>query len=446
MDTKADSTLRPAEEKPGLSLRRLYHPPKTIADWDSEYAERTSEWFELFVDLIMVIAFSRMAEFLVEDYNAHNLGLFLLFFFLFQTSWIMYAMYCTRFFDDSFLHTMYLILYLLGMSGMTIHVGNTDLNLNFTIAMIIQRFSLFLMYFLTARQNDRARAHAGVSSYILMASLAMLVVACFFTNNETVLYTLWILVVVIELPNDNIAFAVLPREKRLPLNIDHMSDRANAFIIAVLGESVVSALQDYSGQRDFERNADFYVAMSLALLLPFSIALLFYHVQPMTREQHAYRQSIQRGFILYYTQCCLAPTLLLVGVAIKFVTKATIFHDEMKRDQVELLFASVGVSLFLIFCVRLSHYWGNHPSADDADDVKVVKWGWWVVVAIWPFIVLSLLAVGELELAHPTTIISIVTALCFGLALTETSITHWLASRALRDIAQYGTVDPVASE
>eukprot|EP00466_Bigelowiella_natans_P002814 jgi/Bigna1/130468/aug1.11_g5176 len=366
----------------GLALRRLYRTPRTAVDWDDEYEERTSEWFELFVDLIMVIAFSRIADFLADEYSPDKISLFILFFTLFQSSWTLYMVYCTRLYDNSFVHTIYLIVFLLGMAGMAIHVGNADLSINFTVAMIVQRTSLCVMYFLTACQNRRAKSHAMIITYVMLCSLVLLLVATVYTANTTILHILWALVVVVEMPFDIYAYAALPRSKLLPLNIDHVTDRQNGFILAVLGESVVSALQDYSGQHDFDRNAMFYLAMMLALLLSFSIALLFYNVQPTTRDQHAFRQSVGRGFFHYFVIICLGPSLLMAGVAIMFVTRATVYHHEMKLAEVTLLFASVGVSLILIFLVRVSHYAGHHPSPDDPEDVKRVKWAWWAVFTV----------------------------------------------------------------
>mmetsp|Transcript_24254 Transcript_24254/g.33938 ORF Transcript_24254/g.33938 Transcript_24254/m.33938 type:complete len:473 (+) Transcript_24254:82-1500(+) len=426
-----------------LSLRRLYHAPRNATEWDGEYEERTSEWFELFVDLIMVVAFSRMSEFLAEDYTAGNVLLFLIFFNLFQSSWNLYASYCTRFFDISFLHTLYLIVFLLGMAGMTIHVGVPDLSFNFTIAMIVQRFSLFIMYFLAACQNRRAKPHALLISYLLICSLILFTVAAFYTKQKAVLYVLWGFVSVIEMLYDLISFLCLPREKLLPLNIDHYTDRRNAFILAVLGEAVLSAVQDYGSQRqrEFDRNANFYLSMSMSLLLSFSIALLYYHVQPATRDQNAMRQSVFRGFFLYITTCCLAPALLLVGVSIKFITKATVNHHTLEEREVILLFSSLGVSLFLIFLVRISHYWGNQPVPDDEAAVKTVKWLWWLLVAIWPLVVISFLGLWDVENAHPLSSISVATVLCFGLAVIETCITHWLASREHQGTSSYGAVD-----
>ena len=47
--------------------RVFYRVPNQSADFDDEYEERAAQWFELFVDLILVVAWTNVTDALFES-------------------------------------------------------------------------------------------------------------------------------------------------------------------------------------------------------------------------------------------------------------------------------------------------------------------------------------------------------------------------------------------
>ncbi|KAH9052427.1 hypothetical protein Ae201684P_001608 [Aphanomyces euteiches] len=85
-------------------LRTFSSRPELSADWNGNYEEKSAQWFELFVDLIMVSACSNVAEKLKDDLSHHGLLNFLLIFTLYVSSWQKYTFFNARFSEDSFVH------------------------------------------------------------------------------------------------------------------------------------------------------------------------------------------------------------------------------------------------------------------------------------------------------------------------------------------------------
>jgi len=252
---------------------------------------------------------------------------------------------------------------------------------------------------------------------------------------------------------------LLPHHSLLPINIDHMTDRMGCFIMVVLGESVVSEAISYQTlPREARTAGRYYGGALLGFLLTFSLALVYFHLQP-PREQHAFRISRVRGLLLSRGQQGLSLSLLGVGVGIKFAMAAVVGESidgsshrtrggegegeaggegwgegEVEGEasgrtngngmdtgvgfralnaaeygsssdflmpplRVWVLMISLSCTLACLFVMRMAHFGFIEPRANDMPAVYRLKMVWWCLVAttwIPPLVAAALLTRGRL--------------------------------------------------
>mmetsp|Transcript_31559 Transcript_31559/g.74421 ORF Transcript_31559/g.74421 Transcript_31559/m.74421 type:complete len:241 (+) Transcript_31559:211-933(+) len=137
-------------------MRKLWSKPLLAADWHDEYEEKAASWWELFVDLLLVVTCSTVAEALEEDATSDGFIAFVTTFTLFFQGWNLYAQFCSRFIDNSLLHSFQLFLYLLATSSMVTNANGFEYSEHFALSALLQRCSLLLMYFTAGLQVPRA--------------------------------------------------------------------------------------------------------------------------------------------------------------------------------------------------------------------------------------------------------------------------------------------------
>lgn len=199
----AEQRLRPSETQ---LLRPLWRQPIQLnKDNTEEYEERGSTYFELFVDLVLVAAvsnigaadlllllvqcwrpvsepslFSNAADGFKEEPNYVGFGNFLLLFMLTYTPWTTYAKFCTRFEDESLLHSSILLLYLMSAVSAAIHMEQLNYLRGFALSSMGQRMALCFMFATVSAQyppSSRARNLANVFVAVLTAAAVVLAVA-----------------------------------------------------------------------------------------------------------------------------------------------------------------------------------------------------------------------------------------------------------------------------
>lgn len=432
------SSAPPAAAAP-LRPRLLYGVPQQAADYDEEYDERAAQWFELFVDLILVVAWTNVTDALYDSEHGivRSLFLFWLSVNLVQAAWLKYMEYQTRFIDESFVHTLQLFVFILGLAGMAIHVGDPEAATEFTVSMLMQKIPVIGMCASTAFFSKRARQHMTCKACILAVSASICAVVVYMQPRAYKPFVLcaWTLVIALEVPSTMYIRLLIVgvvgshRAKMVPINIDHVVDRTNAFIMITLGESLLSSMLKYGSLPAEARTSKLYACMAFVLVISFSIGLLYYNIQP-PRHESAFRRSAVRGLLVYYTTFTLAPAILLVSVGVKYCMHAAVAAEgQVTSAETWMLYVSIALVLHLIFWLRVGHYWGVEPQQSDPSVVKKVKYLWWAVFAAWPIVPLCIAAVAVKHIfVDPAWNLGVAAGAVVGLVLAETSLTTLLVS------------------
>mmetsp|Transcript_23929 Transcript_23929/g.56933 ORF Transcript_23929/g.56933 Transcript_23929/m.56933 type:complete len:171 (+) Transcript_23929:198-710(+) len=113
-------------------MRKLWSKPLLAADWHDEYEEKAASWWELFVDLLLVVTCSTVAEAVEEDATSDG-------FIAFVTTF-----------------TLFFQLFLLATSSMVTNANGFEYSEHFALSALLQRCSLLLMYFTAGLQVPRA--------------------------------------------------------------------------------------------------------------------------------------------------------------------------------------------------------------------------------------------------------------------------------------------------
>lgn len=404
----------PASLKRGrsiLSQAGVWH------DWDEEYEERGSGWWELFVDLLLVAACANVADQFKEDTSLTGLVVFALQLAQFESGWLHYTLFSSRYHDESLFHSFLLFIYLLGTAVAVVHAKGLEPDdvVGFNVGQVILRLALTAMQLSVAYASSRARQISLMDGFFSFLHAATFAVAATFSDDGGAVVACWLVAIFLEV----VVWAQTSRLlgiKGVPLNIDHMADRTGCFTMVILGESVVSTAINYSNLASPDRTEAYYAAMVLGFLLTFTLALSTFHIQPV-RELHAYRRSRCHGICLGYTNRIMWVALLAMGVGIKHVMRAVTGTEEAEqaaaspaaattvaagrghepRSIVErldarfvwLLMGSLSVAFFSLLVVRALHYWGREPLPIDNAFTRRLKRVWWVLVLLWGFLPLA---------------------------------------------------------
>jgi low temperature requirement protein LtrA len=422
-----------AAQEESFVLRRLYRPPRATTDWKPDYDEHEAGWWELFVDLTLVVAWSGATDALYESDGSLQA---LLYFFLavntIQCGWLLQMLYSTRFdhAEESLAYSAELFLFILGLAGMAIHVDEAECVKQFTACMLLQRLSLLFMYGSATKALKRRQQHMGIITAILAVAVA-LCTAVVLTQPEafTPFVTVaWFLIIALEMPADIYANKIVPKADFIPVNIDHLVERQGAFIMICLGESLLSAMINYGSLPEAARNMEFYLTLSIVLLLSFSIGHLHYGIAP-SREASAYRNEQWRGYTVYFATCALATSILLIGVGVKHCMHAVVYNSGvMSPENTWLLCTNVSLTLLLILILRVGHYWGKQPTPVDSPKGRRIKYVWWATVAAWPVVPLVIAAanVRQPEVSALWTL-GLCAGACALMVVVETVCTNLLA-------------------
>mmetsp|Transcript_3014 Transcript_3014/g.5670 ORF Transcript_3014/g.5670 Transcript_3014/m.5670 type:complete len:470 (+) Transcript_3014:270-1679(+) len=414
-------------------FRKLWSVPIVTAEWNTEYEERSADWWELFVDLIIVAAATNVADTLKEDMSWHGLVWFCIVFSLFFSGMNLYSQYTTRYLDTSLLHSFFLFLYLYGTAVMVVN-ANVEYARTFCVGMLIQRAAVCLMQGGVFVLLARAKKHASIECFILLTSMTAILIGRFVDTDRGYAVVLIFLAV---WENFYYLFIVLfvriKHSELVPINIDHYADRLGAMVMVVLGESIVSAIINYNKLSESQRTTEYYEAMALTLLLTYAVGLIYFSLQP-PRDLHALRRHSYSGIGFLLLHMVLAISLLAMGVGIKFIIDAVINPDSeesyLSRDQVWLFFGSLGIALISMILIRVLHFWGR-PSPHDPPLMKQIKSGWWggFFILMWtPLLCGYFTLKASPDAVDPFTMLGLAVTCVFGIGIIETIITHILVS------------------
>ncbi|ETW09564.1 hypothetical protein H310_00115 [Aphanomyces invadans] len=416
-------------------LRSLREPPTLSAAWNEDYEQKAAEWFELFLDLMMVAVCSDIARKLNENLDGGGLAHFVALFCLYFSSWQLYTHYNSRFNENSLLHYVLLFGLLCGFGGMVL---SSEPGTIFATGLLITRLAIAGMNINTFLLVPAARDYLTTELSMIAVDVVALAL-CLLLPGTTLIPAYVVLLAVafvvrpiVTLTRSQTTDSVL----RIAINIDHYSDRNGCMVLVVLGEAVLKSILNLE-QSGKGATTQFYSTMVLSLMVIFALAIFYFGAQP-PRSLHAMRRAVWAGLLFTYVHYVLLAALLSFGVGV------TVLANNVKKDvpahngtDVWLIFGSISTSMAAILCLRVLHFGGRSIKVTDPKIVKQLKMLWWAFTFSSP--VLPLLCGGVMLVMFPKRVDSLVLlAIAFGsLSLQlfgEATVVHYLSIHGQRHV------------
>jgi low temperature requirement protein LtrA len=414
---RANITMAP--EKRTHIGRRLVATAVLWQDWDQEVEDIEPGYWELFTDLLMVAAASSIADNFKEQQNWQGFLEFAILYAIMVNGWLLYSHHYTcRFEETSLLHSFILLFFLLGMAASIVNAGY-DTARGFSLAVILQLVAFLCMIVPTGIFLPRARAFCTAISCATTAAILCFVVTAVRPDWAPIAWGLaafWMHF------TEFFMIFLVKGDKLIPANIEHSKDRLGVLVLVMLGETVISSTMTY---REFAADSnvqedsryEYYVVLTLSFLLIFMFTLLFFNLQPASKD-HAYRRSRGFGSTLLILNKTLGLSLLAIGVSIKLIVEAVAEREDMSSVGCRLLGLAVGSSMTILFGMRLCHYGGKLPRASDPIIIQRLMWIWWSffgVASIIPFLFL--------RLTNPIVALALYSGLLMTLCIVESLFT-----------------------
>ncbi|GBG25538.1 Hypothetical Protein FCC1311_017572 [Hondaea fermentalgiana] len=419
-----------------VDVWRVWSKPRIAAEWGEEYEGRAEEWWETFLDLVFVSAFTNGAAGFKKSLQknssydlAQSVVDFGTQFTLFYTAWLQYTLFTARFIDTSLVHSVLMFTHLIGTSGMVVNTGSSDLRWGFAIGSIIQRTSLVCMLVIVYWLVPRARRQAQVDIVQTLPSVILLVCGIAVGASDGLLQGLLAGTAGYELLFPYIqTWAHFLADKGLPVNIDHLQNRLASLIMLVLGESVLSAVTSHHNVED--KSTLYYAAMTLSIAVNFGNALVYFAIVP-PRKFNALRRSPFAGVGYMTTHWALGLAFLTLSVAVKLSTDVITDGEQttLSSGYFLLFMSSLGACMAGTFVLRLLHWWRRQPAPGDSAEVRRVKYIWWAghaAAAVLPPVVAGLTLCVQPAGINPFVALWEALACTLGYAVFESSLMHYL--------------------
>ena len=381
-------------------------------DWDEKAVNAEVGYWELFTDLLMVAAASAVAEVLLEDMSWHGFLEFALLYTILVHGWWLYSHhYTTRFVESSLAHHVVLCVFLWGLAT-SIANASLETAAEFSMGAIVQRMACVVMMVPIGIQMPRARAFVtAVVGWTLLIVVVLLGVVLEWYSPMTG----WLLASILHHLSEVVMIYALPGRALLPVNIEHTTDRLGVLVLIMLGETVISATLTYRSyvveDEAMEEGSSYSMLLFSAFALIFVFSLLYFGVQP-PEHFNALRRSREFGTLAVNTVKLLGLLLLTVGVCVRLLVQETV-EGKDESEARRLLGYAVGSSMLLLLGLRVCHYGGRIPRADDPPRVWWLSQIWWAIFAIVSASPLVLAATLDLSaVATIATYAGIVSAMC----------------------------------
>lgn len=222
----------------------LRRPPRLrTVEAEEEGRERHATWFELFFDLVFIIAVAQLAHELAADTSARGFLRFALLFAPVWWAWVLYTVYADRFDTDDVAYRLLGMLGMLTIAAMGVTLpramtgdGGMTSDAAFALAYLAARAVSVLLYLRASRYVPIAVPLLRIHGTGFAVAAALWLPALLLPAPGR--YALWTAALAADLLV--IPFLNGRTIGRVPLSLSHLPERFGLFTILVLGESIVA--------------------------------------------------------------------------------------------------------------------------------------------------------------------------------------------------------------
>eukprot|EP01084_Bolivina_argentea_P116441 206900_1 len=360
------------------SVRQDWNTVETEYDEERNWEELKPHWFELFFDLMFVAAIVHISS-EVADAFEHYDYIFIVTVFpqfgLLILCWLEQALYHSRFrmtqISDGFLRFVYMgFVLLMGLS-----IGNTNYQTSQKLFLIAYMFTKLIMCIMFIKSSFIPRA-INHSIYMIIENVLNIISVIFveiFINSQkqwiwVVIYSVLFLYSWFHMAVFLYLHCIRDLGINIPINVPHIAERMGAFVLIILGETIISIMvQHVESTRNGIITA--YTVTFSFFVIVYCIGKLYFGSQPSEYElhhhtkSHAMSTSVWRARIYKWFHILLFFGLLGLGLGSK-ITVHELPHYHKHPFFVFMPGISCVVICICVNIIRLTHpfdYSDKHP-------------------------------------------------------------------------------------
>ncbi|KAJ3126972.1 hypothetical protein HK098_006939 [Nowakowskiella sp. JEL0407] len=356
-----------------------------------EKSARKITWDELFFDLIVVAAISRVATVLKESDEGVTGSVFARFCLVIIplfNAWSSTTMFANRLGADSFsfrtyMWTMMLIMSSLGINSKSSFAVSGPITADIFATSYIISKAVYLIGYANVFFYASKFRHTMTSTVLPNAFSAIPLIVSLFFADRNIKMALWWTAWAVELASAILPFLLFTVKQfkskyRFALNIEHQTERMGLLTLVVLGEVVIGILWD-------SPNSELTVAYGatfLGLIAAISFQWIYFNVEGGHQFEHAIRRSVVTSVVWFHCHTPLHISFVAAGVGItKLIAKAASTEKKKLDPGLRVMFiCSCGVALFSLFAIGLMHK--HHPN-EKARLHKDVRLGFRLVTSVF---------------------------------------------------------------
>mmetsp|Transcript_28050 Transcript_28050/g.97029 ORF Transcript_28050/g.97029 Transcript_28050/m.97029 type:complete len:700 (-) Transcript_28050:450-2549(-) len=366
--------------------RATWKRPKLVVDWHRRDVHlNPPTWLELFYDLILVAGCLNMGNYLKSDLSWLGFVNFVGQALLFWVVWLQQVLYISRFHAHDTAHRAFELGNCVGLIGMAVAIPSNAAqypdHINFFIGCFllvnaVGTFQMFEVY----KTSQRARYSAFWQVCGNLGFMLPVVVSMFVPFDWKA--PMWLLGVPIQ-RLVSLPFYRAPEAKRIPVHVEHFSERHGELAMLALGEGVISlSLPAFVPGFDHP----FFVALGVLTIM--LLQTLYFEAQPNKADDHGLRQSLRTSTYFLYGHLALFMSLVATGVGLKILLAH--IETELHAPEAWLLCGGFTVSLLALHIIRASHKPGFTNTLGGKTMAEATTTGWWLartVLALLPLTV-----------------------------------------------------------
>ncbi len=340
----------------------LFTPPKYFQDVVfHRHTNRSVGWLELFYDLVYVATLIQIGNFLSDNVTLVGFGQFLVLTIVVWWAWTGETFYQNRFVVDDVKHRFLVFVQIFAIATMGLSVSKAfgELYIQFTLAYIVTRVVLFIMYIRAAKADNAGRALTNGYLVGFGGGTAIWIGSLFLPAE--IHWVGWLAGIAFEF-----LLPFLPQfqewARDMVFDRHHMSERFGIFTIIVLGEAFVKILDDAQGTTLGLPQFAFSIVGFLVLN---SIWWLYFGE---TEEKVVNQDNALKPIAWMYSHALVAASLVAFGVGAKKLYASTLdYPADPVYGPYRLLYATA-VVMFLV-ALSLIDYGLNHESKKNMQSV-----------------------------------------------------------------------------
>lgn len=325
-----------------MSESPLFQAPKFFKNVNfHKHTDRTVGWLELFYDLVYIATLIQIGNVLSDDVSFLGFAQFCVMMVVIWWAWTGETFYQNRYVVDDLMHRflVFIQIFAVAAMGLSVSAAFGDLYVQFTLAYVVTRFMLVLMYIRSARAHPESKDlsygyAAGFSIGIAIWLGSLLLPAEYH-------WVGWLIGITVEL-----LVPFFPKVQRLQrewvIDLHHISERFSIFTIIVLGESFIKVLDDAQGSA---LTLDSVIFSIFGLLVLYSLWWLYFSD---TADQLIDFDHPWKPFGWVYGHFPLVLGLVAFGVAAKKMFGSAIdYAGEPANPEYRILYTA-SIVLYLV--------------------------------------------------------------------------------------------------